>query len=467
MNFDAIMRAIAAAPGAANNQANVLEDQAQAARMQGLSAPLPQNVQPAFRTPDAIGLLLGALLSNGNNDSFGKFVAGFQQAKQGKAAQDTQRNQQQYQLGQAQNELRATGFERKAANARKAGASLTAGMQSAADDAESRRRFNLTYDRGVQKDRFSAETALKKLEQGGYATMAKLAPSARRQYAITVLGLSEADADVFADMTPDELVKRANAGLADAKTTTETTMLKPKVDAIVAGTENKKASTADINSRREERAKLLPGKLNAQMRADALKASQIKMNDARIVKINADIQAQAKRVENSWRNVTSQIEARTRTGGGGKVAGVTPTARYNAYDRELVAIRKQRDRLIESRRKYNAELQLGDPKLKAFYETAIEDVDKLITDLGVAGAAAAKKRDAVLAPVAPVRVPSPFGPVGSGKETGGVEVEKIKGKEAAVTAAPKGGGNLPKRKLNIVDGKIKSKGVEYKIRVKG
>lgn len=31
MNFDAIMRAIAAAPGAANNQANVLEDQAQGA----------------------------------------------------------------------------------------------------------------------------------------------------------------------------------------------------------------------------------------------------------------------------------------------------------------------------------------------------------------------------------------------------------------------------------------------------
>jgi len=415
------MRAIAAAPSAANDQANQFDQQAQDVRMQGLSAPPPQAVNPAYRTPDAIGLLLGALLSGGNNNSFAEFMSGYQQAKQGKAAQDTQRNQQNYQLGQAKNELQATGFERKAANARTMATGLNRGMQQAADDAESRRRFNLTLDRNLENDKFKIELANRRLGVAELVALSKL-PDAlmRKAYAMGTLKLSETEADKYANKTSKEIADEAQAellaaqaALTAARKQTEDATRQPKIDAIVAGTDNKKAGTADIKSRTDERKKLLPGKLNAQMRADALKASQVEMNDARIVKINADIQAQAKQVENSWRNVTSQIETRGRTGGSGKVAGVTPTARYNAYDRELVAIRKQRDGLIKSRREYNAALQLGDPKLKAFYETAIADVDKLITDLGVAGAAAAKKRDAVLAPVPPAAI-DPAGIIGNG-----------------------------------------------------
>lgn len=408
MNLASIMRAIAAAPNAANDQANQFDQQAQDMRMQGLSAPPPQAVNPAYRTPDALGLLIGALLTSGNKNEMADFVAGFQGAKQNKANQDTQRNQQNYQLGQAQKELQATGFERKAANARTMATGLNRGIERAADDAESRRRFNLQYDRTVQKD---------------LAT---------------------------------ELVKQANAGLTAAKTATEDATRQPKVESIVAGTENKKAGTADITSRTDERKKLLPGKLNAQMRADALKASQIKMNDARIVKINADIQAQAKQVENSWRNVTSQIETRGRTGGGGKSGGVTPTAQFNAYDRELVAIRKQRDGLKKKLIDYNAALELGDPKLKGFYETAIADTNKLINDLGIAGVQATRKREAVklAATMPPASLGIPPGsfvgpPTGGGAITGkvpGVTVEPIKGKGR--------GGRVPVRGGNANAGKF-------------
>jgi len=424
VNLASIMRAIAAAPNAANDQANQFDQQAQDMRMQGLSAPPPQAVNPAYRTSDAIGLLLGALLSGGNNNSFAEFMSGYQQAKQGKAAQDTQRNQQNYQLGQAQKELQATGFERKAANARTMATGLNRSMERAADEAESRRRFNLTLDRNLGNDKAKALAAERKLNQGDYFVMGKLSPSARRQYAIDVLGRSEAEANIYADMTPDELLKQANAALAGAKATGEKEMLKPKIAAIVAGTENKKAGTEDIKSRTKERETLLPGKVRKDLREAALAKSGIALNDARIRKIEADIDNDAKKIAQAWVKIN---DARA---GVGKQDKVTLTSQFSAYTQQLGQLRARRLELEEKKRVYTNEARLGDPKLKEYYEAAIENTNKLINDLGKIGSAVAKKQAELLAAPKGEKEVKPVDPMA------GVI-------EGSIRVAPRVGGNRP------------------------
>jgi hypothetical protein len=447
------MRAIAAAPSAANDQANQFDQQAQDMRMQGLSAPPPQAVSPAYRTPDALGLLIGALLTSGNKNEMADFVAGFSGAKQNKAAQDTQRNQQNYQLGQAQKELQATGFERKAANARTMATGLNRGMEQAADDAESRRRFNLTLDRNLGNDKAKALAAERKLNQGDYFVMGKLSPSARRQYAIDVLGRSEAEANIYADMTPDELLKQANAALVGAKTTTEKETLKPKVEAIIAGTKNKEAGTANLESIRKRRDALAPGEVLKQERDAALAKSGIALDDARIRKINADIDNDAKKIAQSWAKIN---DARAKVG---KQDKVTLTSQFSAYTQQLGQLRARRLELEEKKRVYTAEARLGDAKLKEYYEAAIADTNKMINDLGKIGSAVAKKQEALRVPiqkaeqqgkplVGPLAVPGPPGAASQLPSTPGVTVEAINGKGRG-GRVPATGGNANASKFEL------------------
>lgn len=72
-----------------------MERQAQAARAQSIATPPPGVTTPAYRTPDALALLFGALVSGGGN-GFTEFLNGFMGGKEKKAQQDTQAAQQAY-----------------------------------------------------------------------------------------------------------------------------------------------------------------------------------------------------------------------------------------------------------------------------------------------------------------------------------------------------------------------------------
>jgi hypothetical protein len=206
-------------------------------------------------------------------------------------------------------------------------------------------------------------------------------------------------------MTPDELLKQANAALAGAKATSEGAMLQPKIDAIIAGTENKKAGTANLESIRKRRDALAPGEVLKQARDIALKESQVKLNDAKVSKVDADIKKGQMMVQNSWRNVTSMIEARLKEKA---VTGqVTPTIRYRAYNDELKQIRQKRKELEKAQREYQSGLTMDSGTYKNYYQSALDDVEKLIKDLDNAESIALGKRGEADGSAEPLAVPGP------------------------------------------------------------
>ena len=240
-------------------------------------------------------------------------------------------------------------------------------------------------------------------------------------------------------------------------------MLQPKIDAIIAGTENKKAGTANLESIRKRRDALAPGEVLKQARDAALAKSGIALNDARIQKINADIDNDAKKIAQGWAKIN---DARV---GVGKQDKVTLTSQFSAYTQQLGQLRAARIELQKKVLGYNAELKFGDPKLKEFYEAAIADTNKMINDLGKAGSAVAKKQEALRGPIQkaeqqgkPIVLPTDLGiPAGAldGTPTGGgpivprapgVTVEPNKGKGRGGRVLAKGGqANTNKFELRI------------------
>jgi hypothetical protein len=88
----------------------------------------PEAVRPAYRTEDLIGLLVGGLLSGGGRE-IAPLVQGFQQGKLGKAQQDTERNQANFNNRVQQTERQASQLGQRSNSARLAADDLIQGQE--------------------------------------------------------------------------------------------------------------------------------------------------------------------------------------------------------------------------------------------------------------------------------------------------------------------------------------------------
>jgi len=88
----------------------------------------PEAVRPAYRTEDLIGLLVGGLLSGGGRE-IAPLVQGFQQGKLGKAQQDTERNQANFNNRIQQTERQASQLGQRSNSARLAAEDLIQGQE--------------------------------------------------------------------------------------------------------------------------------------------------------------------------------------------------------------------------------------------------------------------------------------------------------------------------------------------------
>jgi hypothetical protein len=254
----------------------------------------PEAVRPAYRTEDLIGLLVGGLLSGGGRE-IAPLVQGFQQGKLGKAQQDTERNQANFNNRIQQTERQANQLGQRSNSARLAAEDLIQGQerrrntirqaQQGARDAEERKEKRLQDARltriegiqgAIQDESRTLLTNFEKLETKQRQDIVKRINSlVENNPDIANELLPVFDVPIFGKETPRDILLKADTDLTNQKAKFEkikTDNYVRKMDADIRAIDSRiKVDDARIAKTVKE-TELLPEAMRLKARALAVNA---------------------------------------------------------------------------------------------------------------------------------------------------------------------------------------------------